>query len=368
MFIKEEIEGKKAKVRALLDELKLDGILIKRIGNFAWLTGGGINYVGITAEIGICPILITRGKDYLISNRVEEPRLRDEEMAAEQGYEQKVYPWYNDAGEAETVAALVPSGKIGSDFGFPGSVDVNPQLNNLRWSLTPWEVERYRELGRMTSLAIEETAKTIRPGDKECAITGRLVERLWADRMDYITTFCAADDRIARFRHPVITERKVEKRAMICVNSRKNGLIISLTRFVQFGKTPADIRRKYDENVHIDCLMMAKTMPGRPFTEPFEAAVRAYKELGYDNEWELHHQGGPLGYVGREMRVHWKTPGLIRENQAFAWNPSITGAKSEDVMLATVAGPELLSYPVIYPKMELEVEGRRFVRPDILEL
>ena len=368
MFIKEEIESKKAKVRKLLDELNLDGILIKRISNFAWLTGGGINYVGITAEVGICPILITREKDYVISNAVEMPRLRDEELVAEQGYEQRSYPWHNDAGEGETVAAIMKGGKLGSDFGFPGSADVSGRLNELRWSLTHWEVERYRDLGRKTSLAIEETCKTIRPGDKECEVTGRLMERLWADRMDYITTFCAADDRIAKYRHPVTTERKIEKRAMLCVNSRKNGLIISLTRFVQFGKVPADLRKKYNDNVHIDCVLMANTVPGQPVVKPFEKAIQAYRDLGYEGEYELHHQGGPIGYVGREMRVHWGTKELVFENQGFAWNPSVTGSKSEDVMLATSKGPELLSFPVVYPKLELEVDGHRFVRPDILEM
>ncbi len=368
MFVREEIEGKKKKVRALLDELGLDGILLKKISNFAWMTGGGINYVGITSEVGICPILITRDKDYVISNRIEAPRLKDEELVAEQGYEQRMYPWHNDAGEAETVAAIMKGGKLGSDFGFPGSVDVNHPINLMRWSLTSWEVERYRALGKATSLAIEETAKTIRPGDKECAVVGRLMERLWAERMDYITTFCAADDRIAKYRHPCTSERRIEKRAMLCVNSRKNGLIISLTRFVQFGKVPDDIRVKYGHNVHIDCLMMANSMPGRPLKEPFEKAIAAYKDLGYPDEFELHHQGGPIGYVGREMRVHWGTPDLIAENQGFAWNPSITGSKSEDVMLATSKGPELLSYPVIYPKLELKVGGYTFARPDILEM
>ncbi|MCL2000931.1 MAG: aminopeptidase P family N-terminal domain-containing protein [Planctomycetes bacterium] len=368
MFVKEEIEGKREKVRNILSECGLDGILIKKISNFAWLTGGGINYVGITTEVGICPLLITKDKDYIISNKIEAPRLRDEELLLEQGYVQKEYPWYNDAGEAETVKAILGTGKIGSDYGFPGSMDVNPQLNLLRWSLTHWEVERYRELGRATSLAIEETCQTIRPGDKECAVTGRLAERLWAERMDYITIFCAADDRIAKYRHPVITDRKIQKRAMLCVNSRKNGLIISLTRFVQFGKVADDIRKKYDLNVRIDCILMANSIPGKPLNEPFKAAAAAYQESGYGDELELHHQGGPIGYVGRETRVHWNSNDLICENQGFAWNPSITGSKSEDVMLATSKGPELLSYPVVYPKLELTIEGHKFARPDILEM
>jgi hypothetical protein len=37
-------------------------------------------------------------------------------------------------------------------------------------------------------------------------------------------------------------------------------------------------------------------------------------------------------------------------------------------MLATSAGPELLSGPVTYPVMEMTVDGHAFRRADILEL
>ena len=77
---------------------------------------------------------------------------------------------------------------------------------------------------------------------------------------DYITVFCAADDRIAKFRHPIPGDRRIDKRAMLCCNVRKWGLIVSFTRFVQFGKVPEDIRRRYDANVYIDCVMMAHTV------------------------------------------------------------------------------------------------------------
>ena len=49
----------------------LDAIFIKRQDNFAWLTCGGINYVGL-GEMGNCGLLVTRdGKLYAITNAVE---------------------------------------------------------------------------------------------------------------------------------------------------------------------------------------------------------------------------------------------------------------------------------------------------------
>ena len=80
-----------------------------------------------------------------------------------------------------------------------------------------------------------------------------------------------------------------------------------------------------------------------------------------------HHQGGPIGYVARDYRVDFGTPGVIAENQAFCWNPSITGTKSEDTVISTSNGIIPVSRPIIAPKITLEIEGQTFVRPDIWE-
>jgi len=76
----------------------------------------------------------------------------------------------------------------------------------------------------MASTAVDATATTIEPGDKECEVIGRLAQRLWADRVDFVTTFCAADERIAKFCHPIDTEKRMETRAMLGVNARKRGI------------------------------------------------------------------------------------------------------------------------------------------------
>jgi len=58
----------------------------------------------------------------------------------------------------------------------------------------------------------------------------------------------------------------------------------------------------------------------------------------------------------------------VQENQGFAWNPSITGTKSEDTMLATTNGPLHFSKPIIFPQLEIKIGGDYiFIRPDILE-
>lgn len=366
MTCQEEIQEKKARVRQLMEQHQLDGILFRKQCNFSWLTGGGLSSVVTASEMGMASLLITPDNGYVLCNAIEAPRIEQEEQLPKQGYEICPFPWYDDQ-EQRLVKELTNNGRVGCDSLFPGTEDISKALNPLRYSLTPWEVERYKEVGYLTSKAIEDTAHTVKPSEKECEIVGRLAEHLWTNRVDYITIFCAADERISNFRHPVATEKKIEKRAMLCVNARKWGLIISLTRFVQFGNVPEDLQKKYEANVYIDSVFMANTIPGKPAVEAFKKGIDAYAETGYADEYRLHHQGGSIGYLGRDYKVTFTTTEIIQENQGFTWNPSITGVKSEDTMLATSNGPVLLSKPVSFPTITMDVGGYRFTRPAILE-
>jgi Xaa-Pro dipeptidase len=363
----EEIEAKKKRLRGLLQEMALDAVYLKKQSNFSWLTGGGSNVVGITLELGVVGLLITPVRAFAVCNNIEAPRMEKEEKLEELGFEIHSFPWYEER-EEQIVRELAGGSRIGADHPLADFDEVSLKINPLRYPLTPWEVERYKQAGRLTSTAIEETARRVKPGDKECAVVGRLSKRLWADRLDYVTTFCAADDRISDFRHPIATEKRIRETAMLCVNSRWRGLIISLTRFVHLGSVPQELRRKYEANVLIDCTFMAATVPGRPVVEAFREGIKAYERAGYPDEYRLHHQGGAIGYVGRDYKVNFRSEEIVQENQAFAWNPSITGSKSEDTMIATASGPVLLSRPVLFPELNIEVGGIEFSRPDILEL
>jgi Xaa-Pro aminopeptidase len=177
----------------------------------------------------------------------------------------------------------------------------------------------------------------------------------------------AADERMFRFRHPIPSEKKVEKYLMVSINARKWGLVVCLTRSLHFGKLPGPLKEKYEANVFIDCTLMAHTRPGMPAREVLQVGIDAYREKGYPEEWQLHHQGGSIGYVPRDYRVNFQTPDMIREHQGFAWNPSITGTKSEDTILATKKGPEMITHPILYPTISLTAADISFTRPAILE-
>jgi hypothetical protein len=77
--------------------------------------------------------------------------------------------------------------------------------------------------------------------------------------------------------------------------------------------------------------------------------VPAYAAEGYADDIGLHHQGGSTGYAGRDARVTDETPGAVQPDQAFAWNPSITGSKVEDTILVRGDSHEVLTADPAWP-------------------
>ena len=102
----------------------MDGVLIRRNENVAWLTGGAVevaradsvrNRRGFAAGDG-------EGKRYYFTTENEAPRLHDEEFGA-LDFEPVLFPWYAD--DTGTAAAKLAGGHIGSDTPGPGLMPVN---------------------------------------------------------------------------------------------------------------------------------------------------------------------------------------------------------------------------------------------------
>jgi hypothetical protein len=57
----------------------------------------------------------------------------------------------------------------------------------------------------------------------------------------------------------------------------------------------------------------------------------------------LHHQGGLTGYASREVIATPSSREIIQAGHAFAWNPSITGAKAEETFVLLESGAEVVA-------------------------
>jgi Xaa-Pro aminopeptidase len=146
------------------------------------------------------------------------------------------------------------------------------------------------------------------------------------------------------------------------------GLICSITRLVHFGPLPAEIRRKEKATAQIDAAIIAATRPNYTMGDIFHIAQSAYASAGFPEEWKFHHQGGSAGYAPREITAKPSSMQPITLGQAYAWNPSITGVKSEDTFIVGDQGNEILTDMENWPFIEVEIGDQKIHRPAILEI
>lgn len=360
-----ELSEKIVRIHSLLDKRQLDGLLLRKVSSFAWATGGTASYVNSATTCGEAALLVTHDKRFLITNNIEATRLEKEEKLNEDGWEMRVSPWYSGD---ENLQDLVKGMRMGADHTRSDAIDVSVDVARMRSHLTGQEGERFRELGRLCARAMDQTVRAIAPGWTEHSIAARLGAEAERQGVQAIVNLIASDERIFSYRHPLPTPRKLEHYALLVLCGRRAGLVCSITRLVHFGKMAGELRRKVEAVARIDAAMMAATRPGTTLGEVFEKAVQAYAETGFPDEWKLHHQGGPAGYEPREIVATPGSPEAIVLGQAFAWNPSITGVKSEDTFLVGSTANEVVTAIDSWPMIEVEVGGQTTIRPDVLEI
>jgi antitoxin VapB len=154
---------------------------------------------------------------------------------------------------------------------------------------------------------------------------------------------------------------------MLVTCGRRSGLIAAITRLVHFGEPDDTLKERHRAVCDVDAAMILATVPDRPVTDALAAAREAYAANGFPDEWKLHHQGGATGYRPREYLVTPDTTEKVYADQAFGWNPSITGTKSEDTILVGEEGVAFITAPTAtWPTLTVERDGTTIERADIL--
>ena len=88
-----------------------------------------------------------------------------------------------------------------------GAMSLEQEISRLRAPLTPLELHRYQELGAAVGGAIGAVARSVEVGVSEQEVAGLLTSALAPLQIRPVVLLVAADDRIARYRHPTPTAR-----------------------------------------------------------------------------------------------------------------------------------------------------------------
>jgi Xaa-Pro dipeptidase len=356
----------------LMDRRGLGAVVLRRPENFAWYTRGGNSRVEYAAPEGVADVVVTPGAEWVLTSKIEAPRMRAEEAP---GFEIVEYAW--EAGPSDPLRELVGDVAIGADvslggaprcYGWgdeatraggpsvtavvggaragslPEAIDLRDELSAMRRVLDAEAIARLRIIGADLTAALDEVARRLTPGMTEHEAAGRLADACRARGLVPTVLLAATHDRIARHRHPLPTDARLERRAMIVASAQRGGLYANLTRIAWLDEPDPETQRR--QQACDDILARAReeaTRPGRSLADAFAHVQRFYADAGFPGEWRLHHQGGITGYASREVIATPHTDVAIEPGMAFAWNPSISGAKAEETFVLTKAGPELVA-------------------------
>ena len=297
--------------------------------NVAWLTAGGQHHVVHASETGVAGILVTVSDAWLVTPTIERDRLVDEEFA---GLELQVeaVPWYDADGPAGA-ARRIAGGELLED----GALEEVGLLRE-RSVLDDADLARFVELGAVARAAVEGTIATVEAGQTEDELATAMLCRLVGVRAPVVLV--AADDRIARYRHPLPGPSPIRDRVMLVLVAEGWGLHVALTRFATLREDTEDLARRWSAVREVQRTMTEATRVGATLGDVLGAAQAAYAAAGFPDEWRDHHQGGTIAYHGRERVA---TPGdltVVEPGMAFAWNPSIAGVKVEDTFVLQTGG------------------------------
>jgi antitoxin VapB len=331
--------ARRDRVRALMKRRGLGAVLLRRPANFAWYTGGADNRVDHAAPDGVADLVVDANDERVLTSTIEAPRMRTEQTP---DCEVVSYPWHR--GSAAAISELVGDLRLGADVSLPGAVDVSEDVARLRRTLDPDAVARLRALGQDATAAMSEAAATVEPGMDEWEAAAALAAACRRRGMHASVLLAAADERIRLHRHPVPVGATIERRAMLVASAERGGLYANLTHIVELEEPDPELTRRAAACGEILARMREEACrPGRTLAEVFEDCKAFYRDAGFPDEWQLHHQGGLTGYASRELIATPASEHVVAPWQAFAWNPSITGAKAEETFLVTDTGPQVIA-------------------------
>jgi len=358
----DEIKIKQERIIKLLYEKSLDGIILAKNSNISWLTGGMENRIVFVSEEGAVKLIVLKDKILVLTNNIEAERAIKEEGLDKEHFQFIVNQWY----ERDLLDGLIRKYRLGGDYYFPEVNNLQEEIKQLRFSLLPEEIERYRLLGRETAKIVTDVCRAIKSGDTENEIKGRLARKLWSKNIHPHLILVGSDERLFDYRHPIAKDKEIKKYVMVVACAEKYGLIVSLTRFVHFGEIAEELMDKLRAVAKVNASFITNTKPGKKVADIFQEGIRTYGEVGYPGEWKLHHQGGATGYEVRDYIATSKINEVVQPNQAFAWNPSIKGAKSEDTIIVNETENEIITDDPEWPKVEIEYNREKISSSGIL--
>ena len=324
---RDDVNEKHERVIQFLDETGLEAIILGRADSIAWFTSGADLGQTLGGDSAAAWLFINRGCRAVIADNVQSARIFEEEVAG-LGFQLKERPWHE---EPENVLRELAHGKrVVADDGRSGEQE---RLRALRLRLTKLERQRYRELGRTLTLAIEATAQLptgrnrgryrrplgppLAPRRSRAGRSPRRRRRP-ARSLPPTSVQIGRNPLPRRHRRHRTSPRPLHLRhSNRLLRSRRIGVSTSSTRLPPWSMPP----------------ISSSPDPAKRPPPSFGAHKRIYEKYRAPHEWMLDYQGFVTGYSPCEVALRPDGALRIEADSALRWSPSVGPTRSEDTVV-----------------------------------
>ena len=341
-------------------------VMLGRRDNFAWFTSGGDNKVFRSAEMGMGLLLIGHHDICLIAQYMDADRIYDDELQGAD-IDKITLKWYEQT-PVEKAVEIVGDQRAVSDFDVSSEKVDNrlAEIYALHYPLTENEIKKYESYGKLCDNMLYDITNKIQPGMTEHEIEAIILHDYTVANMPIKVLLVSSDERIDRYRHPLASDKRVEKRVFLHPAAEKNGLHLNITRSIYYGKIPQRLLDKQNVLNLCEAQAMAMCKTGINMGEILEERKRILKDYGYEGEWKFHYPGAVSGY-----RIGAAQPFIDNERilggMPFDLFITAKGAKVEEMCLSSDNGGINLTSLGKWPVETYEYNGMRYNIPVILQ-
>ena len=241
---------------------------------------------------------------------------------------------YVSANRWEEITGVLPRARI---------VDCTELMDQVRWIKTPEEVAALEAGARLLDEAYLEVLPTVRPGDTERLVHGRIVESCirrganWAHGIlnsSRNTVAYGGEGDVAFEPGDIIRNDYV---------SYLNGYPGHQSRSVCVGKPSDDQRRVYQVTLDIYRATIEKCLPGARTSDIYHFANDRFHDAGFQGNVSLAGHGVGAWWHQQEPYMVPSSSRVLEEGMVVALEPHIGYWHLQDMVLVTPDGPRLLS-------------------------
>ena len=330
-------------------------------GAVAWATGGLSTPIDRVTPVDPLWVIWRDGEMTIVASSVEVERIQSDFDLSELSIEVVSAPWYENDAHLRRALSLVGEDCASDAAGL--GLDAGFELVRARLGLSGAEHEVLAGLALVATQAVEGALDGWQPGHhSDYDIAAQVAGSLEREGADAVCLIVGGDERLARFRHPIMCGARARESLMVVVVARSQGLHVALTRL---SSTDDRATRALMEQCEVVNESVREALHvGATWGEVYAALGRGYAAIGQPEAWREHFQGGPIGYGQREFELSpesqespwWNEP--VPVGCAVAFNPSVAGgAKIEDTYLVDGEGLTLVSDSGRWPRLDGPLSG-----------